>query len=818
MRNKKLITALTVVVLVGVASVATYFLIRRSETPATMGHGELFVSNPPALNQTATLTYVLEGGLSGVSPGERFAVLIGLDEGFIWVDSVIPENRYIVENRYLWQIVTCPENIRVEVSGTIKAVKIGRWNIKAYAAIGSPWGGLENIPYEENMNIPASPGAAGVNINITVTENSAQVENGWYVHRAENENIHIGTPLAPHNPVQTTLSFSNSPCLDRIVDLTCKISSSVNVPSASVEIKLPDGFVFVDGNTSWDGDLYLDSPAEFNVNVKAIELGDGVIRAFVWSDVSGVRQLASVDQLYVSITKDNVLVSHTLPLPKSFGTGVKVNLGRSRQIQTLDEIPPGQIKIVGSVEYVETDGSWHPLRLATVEIYDEELLGDELLGTVQTIDSGMFEFGPISNDDGPLQGTRDIYIVVVATNIATDVLNGSLNTYKYRSTTEYDVPDGLHDVGDWGPPQDQEGAWRVFKYVTDAWDYVVNGPANRPMRSINVVWPNPTQTAFFYDSNGNCSIRIAQDYDFFSYVAQHEYGHFVMYEVYNWWMPPDSGGEHQVWGRYTPGLAWSEGWADFFPLLIQDDPWSNYVGVNFEIYPSYYYILENKGDDVEGRVAGALWDIYDSHDDTYGFMYGKPDYDKISLGFGPIWDVFTSQVAYRKNNFAEFWGAWKQYYSGNAYNVHFSKMALFQNTIDYNAWDSTCSIGDLTGTWQISPVTLTATAFPPDPDPEDKPYLSARFEYSTDGENWWPAGVDDTPTYVWTPYPPHRYAAYSIDWDAGNLYDNTVYAMAIASDGMKSSFPSITGPFGVGAQMDKILSSKNKNNTRQDQK
>jgi hypothetical protein len=124
-------------------------------------------------------------------------------------------------------------------------------------------------------------------------------------------------------------------------------------------------------------------------------------------------------------------------------------------------------------------------------------------------------------------------------------------------------------------------------------------------------------------------------------------------------------------------------------------------------------------------------------------------------------------------------------------------MAIFQNTIDYDTWTPTCTIGNLTGTWQISPVTLTATAFPPDPDPEDQPYMSARFEYSTDGTNWRLAGVDDTPE--WTPLlPPHWYAAYSIEWDAENLKDNTVWARARTSTN--------------------FINQKIKNNTRQDRR
>lgn len=120
--------------------------------------------------------------------------------------------------------------------------------------------------------------------------------------------------------------------------------------------------------------------------------------------------------------------------------------------------------------------------------------------------------------------------------------------------------------------------------------------------------------------------------------------------------------------------AWTEGFADFFPLAVFNDPvytFPNRVNINFET-PNRTTFNWHDGDDVEGRVAGALWDIYDSSpsfDDGYD-VYGE--------GILNIWDTFERQ---NDNRFAEYWTEFQV----NRSQADISKAlsALYQNTIDY---------------------------------------------------------------------------------------------------------------------------------------
>jgi hypothetical protein len=240
MKRTKLMVALAVVILVGII-VGGYILLnsRGSEGGISpiMGIGELTISNAPALNQTATLTYTLKEGLSGVMPGEKIFVIIALEDGLVWIDNFIPENRLILENRYLVENVI--QSGQVKVSGTIKAIKTGRYNVAAFTIYrfgsgpdiysGYPLYNVENHPFYdlENHRLGAIPvGSAGDIFNITIGDNSAQIEEDyWYQSQfRENENIHY---TAPRPAFGIELDFLDKPSLDKEIDLTCKVWSSM---------------------------------------------------------------------------------------------------------------------------------------------------------------------------------------------------------------------------------------------------------------------------------------------------------------------------------------------------------------------------------------------------------------------------------------------------------------------------------------------------------------------------------------------------------------------------------------------------------------
>lgn len=199
--KKIAIVGLVVVVAIVSGSLAGYLILSGNDQistspPRDIGDGELFISNPPALGQTATLTYILEN-LSGITPGMTLSCrILLLENGLVWLENSIQGKRLIWENRYLVENVYFPKNEnlpgRVEVGGTVKAVGTGRWNVVAFTVRAA----YENIiihdpppNYMPELLLYKSGRLlmAGAVINLSVSENSAQVEEGWYL-QSENDN------------------------------------------------------------------------------------------------------------------------------------------------------------------------------------------------------------------------------------------------------------------------------------------------------------------------------------------------------------------------------------------------------------------------------------------------------------------------------------------------------------------------------------------------------------------------------------------------------------------------------------------------------
>ena len=136
-------------------------------------------------------------------------------------------------------------------------------------------------------------------------------------------------------------------------------------------------------------------------------------------------------------------------------------------------------------------------------------------------------------------------------------------------------------------------------------------------------------------------------------------------------------------------LRLEEGWSDFLAIAVNQTLHNNATDTCYDrgIGPcgaggGTFENLETHtrndnpqqfpwGDTVEGRVAGALYDLVDPNNEA-------PWWDSANFGFAPIWNIV--RVAPHETTFFEFWNSWKA--SGN--NKHHAVRAIYQNTIDYD--------------------------------------------------------------------------------------------------------------------------------------
>jgi len=328
----------------------------------------------------------------------------------------------------------------------------------------------------------------------------------------------------------------------------------------------------------------------------------------------------------------------------------------------------GTITVTGHFYYFITTTAGLSVVDARVDIYDDETTYVVSLGSTYTDNDGYFTFGPISNDDGPGEGGLDIIVVVSAFSSAARVIDPSGIIYAAETPTFYNCSDGTFDIGNYFTPYSERGAWWILSGqfgLTRGWKYL-HDTVGSTVPQVTIRWPFENWP--HYHPGGE--IHFPEWTYGWPDVMIHEYAHHVMYSVYGF-LPP-SMTQHSINLRSNSTTAWAEGWANFFPLAVFNDPifhWSNgthSVDIDLEA-PTWYTSGWDNGDQVEGHVAGALWDIFDSANDGY---------DTFSNGFTHIWNVLSNQT---DNTFRQFWQAWCL---GN-YQKRVTLMAIFQNSIDY---------------------------------------------------------------------------------------------------------------------------------------
>ena len=333
-----------------------------------------------------------------------------------------------------------------------------------------------------------------------------------------------------------------------------------------------------------------------------------------------------------------------------------------------------------------------PARYTRVHLYDADPSGsDDLLGSTTTDADGFWQIGPLTNWDEDDPGALDLY-AVFETDVEDSatarrrVTNFDDWAYKWQIPTQDNVPDGTVDLGGWaiGDGSNWEPAMWIFQDLRRAWEYVQNNTGTDPGPA-TARWEEDANSLFPCD--GSCcwpyspisGIFIEHDYRDAPDIVIHELGHLYMYNAAGTWWWPNVGDmlaclDHGIQDTSNDLCAWSEGWADFHALAINSDAcfdWNNTPcsGLNLETPTWGTPGWDNIGDEVEGRVAGALYDLLDTVNDGY---------DQISFGFSPIWTVVRTKPD--EQSFAEFWGSWLD----QGYNGHWAVQAIFQNTIDYD--------------------------------------------------------------------------------------------------------------------------------------
>ena len=336
----------------------------------------------------------------------------------------------------------------------------------------------------------------------------------------------------------------------------------------------------------------------------------------------------------------------------------------------------GNLTVSGVWKYRDRDGVDHPLPFARVEVWDDDLVGDDLMATAYTNLSGAYN-STFVNDD--VSGGVDVYTRVYSTDdYSVNLRTGGLANSIYYSETPVtnDIPDGTFNAGT-RIITDAEGrpAFYIYdKIANDAWRYLKDNVGWNNNYNLQVRW-SPTSTDGTYYNHTYVALLAGDRWD--EDVFLHEYGHFVMDKIYATYPPTPNCNPHQ-WGVHSGlGCAWSEGWATFLQGAIQGsasykDTEDQTINNSMEPPSPTAHHPED-----EGAVNASLWDIFDNSG-------SNESWDSLAKGINGsssngIWNIVFNQDPVDVNEFRNSW-----YASGNGFVCQVGSI-LNQHLIAHNS-------------------------------------------------------------------------------------------------------------------------------------
>ncbi len=230
-----------------------------------------------------------------------------------------------------------------------------------------------------------------------------------------------------------------------------------------------------------------------------------------------------------------------------------------------------------------------------------------------------------------------------------------------------------------------EALW-IFQDLRNTWHYFYNTyyKNGNPYDSgiANVIWEPGVNGYMGINSSYTTPVYIfiADNSKNSMDVVVHEDAHKVMINANGYWYVDSNCFQHSIPRASDFKCAWAEGWADFLPLVVNNDQCYNFGKDKCQgTADQDYYNLElhsrmdnwndfNWGESVEGRVAGALYDLYDSNNEGM---------DRIFRGITPIANYALKNPPIQ--TFQDFWNLWK----ANEPDTFLSGLTLYWNTIMY---------------------------------------------------------------------------------------------------------------------------------------
>jgi hypothetical protein len=347
----------------------------------------------------------------------------------------------------------------------------------------------------------------------------------------------------------------------------------------------------------------------------------------------------------------------------------------------------------------------NPVAYIKVQIWDEDAGNDDLLAEGLTGNAG--QFGPfiLNNTDGDEAGKLDVYIKFVADGLVVDVTNKNDALYAWRTTTNNDIADGSHAWNVSLPPitgPNEEALW-IFKDLTDEWFWLLDNTSSGQPAQMIARWERG-ENSFFPCTDNSCFFPILPISGIFisdanvdsADTVRHEGAHWQMWEergrsmwfnlqtdLASWQACVLSG--HNFYEQTTPLCAYTEGWPSFIAVAADGDDTDTCYDWGRNVCAASHVDVEavNRtneapdwpiGDDVEGRVTTALYDMVDAPPD--GLDNGVDGRDTVQYTFNMVWETSNTKES--------AWSFWDDWYDSQPNFRHYAVQALWWNGLNFN--------------------------------------------------------------------------------------------------------------------------------------
>lgn len=314
----------------------------------------------------------------------------------------------------------------------------------------------------------------------------------------------------------------------------------------------------------------------------------------------------------------------------------------------------GTVTVTGQWGYLAQDGlTFVQLSYARIEIWESDGTTGQLIGTTYADVDGVFtvDVGNVDEDGGV-----DLFVrVFSADDFAVRVTTTAGATYNAQTPVFEDTQDGVLDVGAWQVTGDLRMAFYIYDIITfDAWWYLFTAVGWQNDQNLRVNWPNTLTGSlagtYFNLASDQVFLSAGDRWD--SDVILHEYGHFVMDQLWPSYPLSPNCGPHSPGINSSEGCAWTEGWATFLQAAIQNDP----VYTDLED-ASLSFDHENapaSWDDPrdEGSVGASLWDIFDAANEPHDLLDDGLD--------GPATNgIWNASAVTGSVDVFDFWSDWQ---------------------------------------------------------------------------------------------------------------------------------------------------------------